>query len=57
VKCGDNISKENVLCFCKSQQGVTFPCSRLTDIGSMVYSTGQGLFVMDLGVKNIFDNK
>jgi hypothetical protein len=51
-----NSSKGNVLCFGKSQQGVTFSC-RLTDIESMVYSTGQGLFVMDLGVKNIFDTK
>jgi hypothetical protein len=52
-----NRSKGNVLCFGKSQQGFTFSCSRLTDIGSMVCSNGQGLFVMDLGVKNIFDTK
>jgi hypothetical protein len=52
-----NRSKGNVLSFGKSQRCVTFSCSRLTDIGSMVYSTGQGLFVMDLGVKNIFDTK
>ena len=28
-----------------------------TDIGSMVYSTGQGMFVMDVHVKHIFDTK
>jgi hypothetical protein len=53
----DNSTKGSVLCFGKSQHGVTFSCSRLTDIGSMVYSTGQGLFVMDVGVENIFDAK
>jgi hypothetical protein len=51
-----NRSEENVVCFGKSQQGVRFSCSRLT-YGSMVYSTGQGLFVMDFGVKNTFDMK
>jgi hypothetical protein len=50
-------NKGNVLSFGKSQRGVTYSCSRLIDIGSMVYSSGQGLFLMDLGVKNIFDTK
>ena len=39
-----------------SYDSVTFPCSRL-DVGNMMYSTRQGLFVIDLRYKNIFDTK
>jgi hypothetical protein len=52
-----NRNKGTFLCFAKSQRCVTFSCSRLTDIGSMVCSNGQDLFVINLDVKNIFDTK
>jgi len=38
----------------KSQQTVAFSCL-LTDIGNIVYSSGQSIFVIDVHVKNIFD--
>ena len=50
-----NRCKGNVVFFGKSQQGVTFSCSRLTM--EKWCSTEQDLFVIDLRVKNVFDTK
>jgi hypothetical protein len=43
-------------CIAVSYCHVTFPCSR-HDIGNMVHSTRQSLFMIDLHDKNIFDTK